>query len=108
MINATNRNNMFPTITVDGVTQKDISRIDFKDYDFGAVQYTMIREIELGRPDLLSLRLYGTPGYWWFILWFNGMRDPWHDLQPDTMIKYPSMNSINNAIRIYSKHNENE
>lgn len=101
MINATNRVNMMKKVTVDDVAQLDISRCDFKNYDFGDVTYTIVKENEYARPDLLAVRTLGSPNYWWFIMWFNGFSDPWHDLVPDTIVKIPSIERVKEAIKLY-------
>ena len=46
MINAASRVNMMQQVTVDDLAQLDSSRIDFKNYDFGDVSYTYIKENE--------------------------------------------------------------
>lgn len=104
MINAASRVNMMQQVTVDDLAQLDSSRIDFKNYDFGDVSYTYIRENEYARPDILSLRVFGTPNYWWFIMWFNGFGDPWHDMMPDTLVKVPQLSRVENAIKKYKTY----
>jgi len=103
MINITNRSNMLEQVSVDSVSQYDINRIDFKDFDFGTPTYTMVKENERARPDLLALRTLGTPNYWWFIMWYNGFSDPWHDLMPDTIVKVPNPTKVLEAIKKYRK-----
>lgn len=92
---------MLPKQTVDDVAQLDISRIDFKDYDFGTLKYDYVRETEVARPDMISLRLLGTPNYWWFVMWFNGFSDPWNDLKNETIIKIPDVTRIQEAIKLH-------
>ena len=104
MINAASRVNMMQQVTVDDLAQLDSSRIDFKNYDFGDVSYTYIRENEYARPDILSLRVFGTPNYWWFFMWFNGFGDPWHDMMPDTLVKVPQLSRVENAIKKYKTY----
>lgn len=104
MINIANRINMFKTVTVDEIDQKDIYSIDFKSFDFGEVQYSPIKENEYARPDLISARLLGTASYWWFLMWFNGFSDAWNDLMPETIVKYPSINKIREAMKVYGNN----
>ena len=101
MMNVTNRTTMLPCVEVDSITQLDISRIDFKDYDFGKDSYFMIKSNEYARPDLMSLRVYGTPSYWWFVMWYNGFSDPWHDLMPNTIFKVPQLTRVEEAIKLH-------
>ena len=53
--------------------------------------YTLRAEEE--RPDLLSYNIYGDTQYWWILLWYNNMLKP-QDLKVGTIIKYPSLSSI--------------
>lgn len=92
---------MYKTVSVDDIAQKDIYSIDFKDFDFGKISWARIKPYEYARPDIISQRLYGTMTYWWFIMWFNGFQDPWHDMMPDVLVKYPSEEKIQQAIKQY-------
>lgn len=38
--------------------------------------YTHVLSDEAGRLDLVSLRIYNDPSYWWLIAMFNGIIDP--------------------------------
>ena len=95
-----NRETLFQKNIVDGVNEFDLGSIDFpdllndKDY-----LWTVVRNNEQVRPDLVSQRLYGTPDLWWFIMWLNGISDPWHDLMPRVALKYISIDKINNAFK---------
>lgn len=44
--------------------------------------------------DLLSLRAYGTPIYYWIIASFNRIVDPFKPLVPGTTIKIPTKSTI--------------
>lgn len=41
------------------------------------------------RADLLSFAAYQTPAYWWLIILFNGIRDPFSELVVNKEIKIP-------------------
>jgi hypothetical protein len=77
-----------------GKTLKDITTV--KSYEMflvnlDNVQYriaTIPKEVE-NRPDLLSFLAYGTSGYWWLLILFNGILDPYTELTADKEIKIP-------------------
>jgi len=43
------------------------------------------------RPDLISNLFYDTPGYWWYVLQFNGMTDPFEQLLAGNQISIPEL-----------------
>lgn len=43
------------------------------------------------RPDLTSNTFYETSRYWWLLLRYNDMKDPFEDYQPGTNIKIPDV-----------------
>ena len=43
------------------------------------------------RPDLISNIFYNTPGYWWYIMQFNGITDPFEELKPGIDINIPEL-----------------
>lgn len=52
-----------------------------------------VRTKEENRPDLLSHILYQDTQYWWVIMWYNSILNP-YDLKTGTKIKYPSLSAI--------------
>lgn len=99
MRNALNRENVHSQYFTGDVIEYDLGTVNLDGYDFGEYSWAVIRDNEYCRPDLISLRLYGTSNLWWFICWYNGFQDPWHDLQPDTGVKYPSLEKAMEGIR---------
>jgi len=43
------------------------------------------------RPDLISDIFYDTPGYWWYILQYNGIVDPFEELSAGDIIHIPEL-----------------
>ena len=43
------------------------------------------------RPDLISDIFYRTPEYWWMILWYNNIDDPFEGLNVGDQIKIPNI-----------------
>ena len=95
-----NREALFQKNIIDDRAEFDMGSIDFpellNDQDY---RWTVVRTPEQVRPDLISQRLYGTPDLWWFIMWLNGISDPWHDLLPHVALKYIDISNIENAVK---------
>ena len=53
-------------------------------------QYYVVQSSDAGRPDLISYRYYGTPAYYWVILWINGVHDPFETLYPGMLLRIPT------------------
>lgn len=55
--------------------------------------YTVISEV--GRPDLLSERIYGAglTQYWWILMYVNELRFPW-DLTMNLVLRYPLIDDL--------------
>jgi len=43
------------------------------------------------RPDLISNIFYDTPGYWWYVMQYNGITDPFEQLNPGDDIDIPEL-----------------
>ena len=43
------------------------------------------------RPDLISNIFYSTPGYWWYIMQYNGITDPFEELKAGDIINIPEL-----------------
>ena len=43
------------------------------------------------RPVLISNVFYDTPGYWWYIMQFNGITDPFEELLGGAAINIPAL-----------------
>lgn len=55
----------------------------------------VVTEFDIGRPDLISRKIYGTDSYWWYLMKFNGIDDVWNDLYRGMRLKYPSVGEMN-------------
>lgn len=95
-----NRETLFMKNIVDGRREIDMGSIDFPSLDRSKTySWTFVRPDEQCRPDLLAYRLYRNAELWWFVMWINGISDPWHDLMPDVVIKYIPVEQIDNAFK---------
>lgn len=97
--NVSTRTNFLQSNDVDGVEEYDLGSMDFGDFDFGEVQYYVVKEHEVCRPDIISLKTYGTTNYWWFIMWFNGITDIWNDLREGMLLAYPSLDMLREGLK---------
>lgn len=50
------------------------------------------------RPDLISVSVYGSDVYWWMIMKFNGVCDPFTELVTGSVIDIPSISDLNRYI----------
>jgi len=56
-------------------------------------------EVELGRipkyhdsrPDLASYAFYASPKFWWMILMYNTMEDPFNNFNPGDIVRIPEL-----------------
>ena len=95
-----NRETQFQKNIVDGIKEVDMGSISFPDLvDTDDYKWTIVRDQEKCRPDLLSFRIYGSDNLWWVLMWLNGIQDPWHDLMDGVAIKYVPLDLINNAFK---------
>lgn len=95
-----NREALFQKNIVNGVMEADLGSIDFPELlSTDVYSWTLVKREEQCRPDLLSFRLYGTDQLWWFVMWLNGISDPWHDLMPRVAIKYIPRDQIDDALK---------
>lgn len=94
------RSKMYTTVNVNGVDEKDFLSNRFRNYDTDNFTYFTVSKYNKSRPDLIALETLGDEKYWWCILEFNNIQNPFTDLQPGMKIKIPIFTeSIDNFIR---------
>ena len=71
MESITSRTRYLDKYTTNGVNEYDLGSFTQTDFDFGDPIYIQVEHEEVGRPDLISQKCYGTTNYWWFIMWYN-------------------------------------
>lgn len=103
MDNITYRTNYLKEVNVNGFNELDLGSMDFGNFDFGETKNYMVHYYEVGRPDIISQNIYGTTNLWWFVLKFNNVCDAWHDLRDGMIIKYPSLDKVLEAFKLYRK-----
>jgi len=50
------------------------------------------------RADLIANTLYGSEDYWWLVLWFNGIIDPFSTLSTGTQLLVADLSSVNSIL----------
>lgn len=101
MRNITNRSSYYVVNEVDGINEVDLSSIDLSNFKFREWKYILVKSDEVGRPDLISKRVYGTSNYWWILLALpqNAISDIWNDLRVGIAIYCPSLYDMNNLLQ---------
>jgi hypothetical protein len=49
---------------------------------------------DVARPDLISYKHYGTPVYYWALLWLNGIVDPFEQMYAGMLIRIPTVQRL--------------
>ena len=50
------------------------------------------------RPDLIAKLLYKSEDYWWLVLWFNNIIDPFASLSTGTTILVADITTVNSIL----------
>jgi hypothetical protein len=53
-------------------------------------QFYALQLGDVGRPDLISYKFYGTPVFYWILLWINGILDPFEGMYPGMLLRIPT------------------
>jgi hypothetical protein len=62
-----------------------------------------LSEEDILRPDLVSKKVYNTEEYWWFILFFNSVVDPFTELEVGDLLFIPN---IIDVYEFYKKYRQ--
>lgn len=85
---------------VDGVSGEVVEELDFLDNSLSRFTigyeptYYMLSESDMLRPDLISSSNYGNVGYWWLILFINGVQDVFTEPTVGQLYTIPNMLDI--------------
>lgn len=95
------RTNFTEEVEVNGVLEQDLVDNNFELYVTKRPTsfFTMTRGY-IGRPDLLSLKLFGKMNYWWIVAKVNNIDDWWNDISVGDVIEVPDIRDIED---FYSK-----
>lgn len=94
-LNKYRRSNFTEEVEVDGVLEQDLvdNHWDLFEIKRPMTFFTISRSY-IGRPDLLSMKLYGKMNYWWIILKVNDIDDVWNDIEIEDVISVPNIRDI--------------
>lgn len=53
-----------------------------------------ITRVDIGRPDIFSIRIYGSMKYWWILSKVNNIDDWWNDVEIGQDIIVPDIQDI--------------
>ena len=59
--------------------------------DIVPFRYYTVSSMDVGRPDLISYKVYNDKNYWWIILHANNIFDVVNELKANTQIKIPNL-----------------
>lgn len=86
------RLSFYKTTTVDGVNEIDFLTSNLPKFTpkYELTSYR-ISEQDILRPDLISENNYNTKDYWWLILFYNGIVDPFTELEVGDLLFIPNL-----------------
>ncbi len=64
----------------------------------GDDKYTEVKPGEVGRLDLISLRVYRTESLWWVIAFANDIIDPFEEVVSGLKLRYPTFDYVATTI----------
>lgn len=99
----------YKTLDFKGITNKQVddnteyyidllSKVVDPDYEISGGTVVVANEYYVGRPDLISLAVYGTDQYADIICKVNGISNPF-ELNEDMILYCPSVNNINQLFK---------
>ncbi len=87
----TTRKFFFDEVTVDGNVELDFLKTRLNKLNIKTFDMYRIDAVTAGRPDLVSLKYYGTYDLGWLICEHNKFKDPINDLSIGRVIQIPSL-----------------
>lgn len=82
-------------VIVDGIAELDPMDSSLGNFELNyPVGYYMVCGEDLGKPDLISMKMYNQEGYWWLICLVNGILNPFSDLEIGQILTIPNMMDI--------------
>lgn len=97
-----NRLSFFPTVTVNGIQEKDPLGGNISKFKtVRPVSYYRVAEEDLMRPDLISHKAYGDVSFWWVICVVNNIQNPLLDLSVGQQLQIPDVVDIYDFNKVY-------
>ena len=96
------RTKFFKKLVVNNLDEIDFLWNTLSSFEINHVSsYYRIKGDEVGQPDLISYRVYGTEYYWWIICIVNKIENPLEDMEEGTIIQAPDIRDIYNFYQNY-------
>lgn len=90
-----NRTDFYVKNNINGIKENDLITNSFRDFTNSfSYQYYTLRQVDVRRFDILSLRFYRTDKYWWILAKTNNIDDLWNDAKGGDVIKVPDRRDI--------------
>jgi hypothetical protein len=84
---------------IDGVIEQDLLYNYWDLFEIKRpLQYFTLSRAFIGRPDLLSIQVYGNQKYWWLLLKYNNIDDIWNDMEVGDIISIPDVNDLDDFL----------
>jgi len=90
------RSNFTEEVEVNGVLEQDLLDNNWDLFEIKRpMTFFTVGRSYIGRPDLLSLKLYGKMNYWWILAKANPeVQDWWNDIEVEDVISVPNIRDI--------------
>lgn len=99
-----NRSNYLKTGDSTYGKEKILTSNDFTKYNFVyPVSFYKIVADDIGRPDLIAIKVYGTQDFWWMLMKYNGIDDIWNELYKGQTIRIPDIRDFNQYANRYGE-----
>lgn len=104
-MNQSNRMRLLTVNVVNGTRERDMLSSNFVDGMMLKRSYGMhkITVDEVGRPDLVAWREYGSSDLWWLILKVNGIVDPIAEMKSGHLLIIPNLLDFSEYYDRYKK-----
>lgn len=90
-----NRTKFFKKVRVRGIDEVDFLWNTLSAFKKNHISsYYRISGEEVGQPDLVSWRVYGTERYWWIICLANQIENPLEDMEEGSILEIPNIHDI--------------
>lgn len=90
-----NRTNFYKSEVVDSFVERDLLTNGTTLFDnISEYSFYRVKQEDLLRPDIISMKLFNTIAYWWIILKANNIEDIWNDLYEGKILAIPSIKDI--------------
>ena len=98
-MNGIDRTRFLSNQIVNGISEKNLRSGNFGDFIFrDKPKKFLVSDKYASRPDLISVDVYGTDSYWWMIMEYNGICDPFTELVSGSVLDIPSLADLNRYI----------